>query len=116
MNGVYNVFFQYSPESPKGAGIRGWGYATSKDLIHWDYKGMPIKPDHEWDANGAYSGSALINEGVMYLYYTGNVKLAGDYDYTHAGRLSPLRMLERAFRVRRDSLIIQIILRDYQII
>jgi beta-fructofuranosidase len=88
MNGVYNVFFQYSPESPNGAGIRGWGYATSKDLIHWDYKGMPIKPDHEWDANGAYSGSALINEGVMYLYYTGNVKLAGDYDYTHAGRLS----------------------------
>ena len=43
-------------------------------------------PDQPWDIHGVYSGSALVEDGTMYLYYTGNVKYAGDYDYITAGR------------------------------
>lgn len=41
-------------------------------------------PDQPYDLHGVYSGSAFIEDGVMYLYYTGNVKHEGDYDYITA--------------------------------
>lgn len=31
-------------------------------------------PDEEYDRNGCYSGSAVVNNGVLTLCYTGNVK------------------------------------------
>ena len=40
------------------------------------------------DAGGVYSGSALIENDHMYLFYTGNVKLPGNYDYIDSGRIS----------------------------
>ncbi|BBF43370.1 sucrose-6-phosphate hydrolase [Lachnospiraceae bacterium KM106-2] len=91
MNGRYHVYFQYAPTSADGSGDKCWGHYESEDLIHWVYTGIAIYPDklnHKLDASGAYSGSALVENGVMYLYYTGNVKLPGDYDYTTSGRLS----------------------------
>lgn len=33
-----------------------------------------------------FSGSALVEDGVMYLYYTGNVLSAGAHDYITSGR------------------------------
>mgnify|MGYP002231020155 FL=1 len=37
--------------------------------------------------HGVYSGSAFIEDGKMYLYYTGNVKLEdGEFDYIRTGR------------------------------
>ena len=37
-------------------------------------------------AIGVYSGSALAEEETLHLFYTGNVKLDGDYDYINNGR------------------------------
>ncbi len=83
--GTYHVFFQYSPFNAEG-GLKFWGHYTSLDLINWEYKGTELFADQPYDCHGVYSGSALIDEGKMYLYYTGNVKHAGDYDYINAGR------------------------------
>jgi len=47
---------------------------------------MVIYPDSVWDKNGSYSGSALIDDGEMELFYTGNVKQPGNHDYTLSGR------------------------------
>lgn len=49
---------------------------------------MPLCPDQPFDCHGAYSGSALIEEDQMYLFYTGNVKLLGEHDYVNTGRES----------------------------
>lgn len=91
--GVYHVFFQYSPTWPEPHAPRGWGHATSCDLVTWEQHGMAIAPELPEEASGAYSGSAAIVPGaasdggdLMRLYYTGNVKLSGNYDYIHAGR------------------------------
>lgn len=86
-NGVYHAFFQYSPFNPEG-GLKMWGHCTSKDMIHWEYQGTALYPDQPFDCHGVYSGSAFIEDGVMYLYYTGNVKLENreDYDYVNTGR------------------------------
>lgn len=85
MNGIFHVFFQYSPEDANG-GQKFWGHYISKDLIHWCYEGMPLAPDQPFDKDGVYSGSALIHQGQMFLYYTGNVKQPGEHDYISSGR------------------------------
>lgn len=84
--GVYHAFFQYSPFNAQG-GVKMWGHCTSRDMIDWEYTGVSLYPDQPFDCHGVYSGAALIEDGVMYLYYTGNVKLDGaDYDYINSGR------------------------------
>lgn len=81
----YHVFFQYSPFDVKG-GLKVWGHYRSRDLLTWEYIGTPILPDQPYDCHGIYSGSALIDQNKMYLYYTGNVKYDGDFDYIKEGR------------------------------
>lgn len=84
--GVYHAFFQYSPFEVNG-GVKLWGHYTSEDMIHWDYHGVTLYPDQPFDCSGVYSGCAFIEDGRLYLYYTGNVKLEDDsYDYVHTGR------------------------------
>ncbi len=84
--GEYHIFFQYSPFNPNGE-LKFWGHYKSKDLINWEYLGVPIIPDQTFDCHGAYSGSTLVEDGRMYIYYTGNVKYSGeDYNYITNGR------------------------------
>lgn len=83
--GRYHVFFQYSPFDAAG-GLKLWGHYASADLLSWEYLGVSIWPDSPQDLHGVYSGSALEWEGELYLFYTGNVKLEGDYDYIYKGR------------------------------
>jgi sucrose-6-phosphate hydrolase SacC (GH32 family) len=42
--------------------------------VHWQHEPLALMPDEEYDRNGCYSGSAVDNEGVLTLCYTGNVK------------------------------------------
>lgn len=83
--GEYHVFFQYAPFSVHG-GLKMWGHYASPDLLHWRFLGTPLLPDQPFDLHGVYSGSAWCENGQMHLFYTGNVKLDGDYDYIHQGR------------------------------
>lgn len=91
--GTYHAYFQYSPLSVNGGGGY-WGHCTSTDLLHWEYKDPVLTTDIPEDRSGVYSGSALIENGRMYLFYTGNVKLPGDYDYIDAGRISTQLLVE----------------------
>ncbi len=87
LNGVYHAFFQYSPFSAEG-GVKMWGHCTSKDMVHWTYEGTALYPDQPVDVGGVYSGSAYVEDGVMHIFYTGNVKREDEtgYDYVTAGR------------------------------
>lgn len=84
-NGKYHLFFQYSPSEATGS-LKYWGHYTGTDMIHWDYEGIALYPDMPYDCDGVYSGSALVEDDCVWLYYTGNVKLSGDYDYIYTGR------------------------------
>ena len=83
--GIYHAFYQYSPFDEKG-GLKFWAHCTSRDMLHWKLEGVPLVPDQPYDCHGVYSGSAVIEDDRMYLYYTGNVKEAGAYDYINQGR------------------------------
>jgi len=83
--GQYHAFFQYGPFDVNG-GVKHWGHAVSTDLLHWEQLPVMLYPDEPFDCHGAYSGSALVEDGTMYLYYTGNVKHPGNFDYIKEGR------------------------------
>lgn len=83
--GLYHVFFQYSPMDARG-GMKAWGHYVSQDFIHWKREESPFFWDMPFDKDGVYSGSAYIEENQMFLYYTGNVKQEGNHDYVLSGR------------------------------
>ena len=85
--GVFHAFFQYSPFDAQG-GVKLWEHCTSENMVDWKQEGAALYPDSPFDCHGVYSGNVLVEDGRMYLYYTGNVKLDGDYDYIHTGRES----------------------------
>ena len=84
--GLYHVFFQYCPTHANGSGPKHWGHYQSPDLLHWTFTGAPLHPDTPQDKSGAYSGCAVPCGDTVRLYYTGNVKHTGPYDYIRTGR------------------------------
>ncbi|KAJ8726767.1 hypothetical protein PYW08_015164 [Mythimna loreyi] len=70
----YHLFFQYNPESSQEPGIAHWAHAKSPDLFTWEHLPIAMYPDESYDKQGVFSGSAIIENNTMYLYYTGNVK------------------------------------------
>ncbi len=85
-NGRYHVYFQYSPDSAEGAGDRGWGHYQSTDMLNWEFTGYVIRPDTPSDISGAYSGSAIVWDNTLHIFYTGNVLEEGAHDYIRTGR------------------------------
>lgn len=83
--GLYHVFYQYSPLDAKG-GLKFWGHYTSPDMVNWTEQEIALYPDIASDVDGVYSGSAIIHNDEMYLFYTGNVKHEGNHDYILTGR------------------------------
>lgn len=83
--GLYQVFFQYAPSGPCNY-ERYWGHYTSPDMLRWKYEGIAVKSDCDWDRNGAFSGCAFTDDGLLEIFYTGNVEEEGDYDYINEGR------------------------------
>ena len=107
--GLFHAFFQYSPFNPEG-GVKMWGHCTSRDMAHWEYQGTALYPDQPFDCHGVYSGCALVEDGRMYLYYTGNVKLEDrEYDYVLAGREGNTVLVESedGFRFGRKQLLMR---------
>lgn len=84
--GYYHVYFQYSPESALGKGQKCWGHFRSKNLTDWEFTGTVLFPDIAEDRSGVYSGCGFVKGDALYLYYTGNVKEEGDFDYINEGR------------------------------
>ena len=87
VSGTVSYIFQYQPEDPRGTGKtpRLWGHYAGPGLTKLRFEGIPFE-QNELDRNGSYSGSALVEDGKLQLFYTGNIRLPGEYDYIHDGR------------------------------
>lgn len=75
-NGKYYVFFQWN-RFAKDHSYKEWGMFTSPDMVHWTFEGSALLPDQTYDMCGTYSGSGLVIDDKLYLFYTGNVKEDG---------------------------------------
>ena len=72
-NGKYYVFFQWN-RFAKDHSYKEWGMFTSPDMVRWTFEGSALLPDQTYDMCGTYSGSGLVIDEKLYLFYTGNVK------------------------------------------
>lgn len=84
--GVYHIFYQYSPMDASGKQRKGWGHYSTPDFVHYTEEPVALYPDCPLDEGGAYSGSAFVHDDTLHLFYTGNRKMEGDFDYINAGR------------------------------
>ena len=85
-DGCYHVYFQYSPDSAYGKGDKCWGHFKSPDMLNWTFCGTVLRPDCPDDRSGVYSGCGFVKGNTLYLFYTGNVKEEGNFDYVTEGR------------------------------
>lgn len=69
--GQWHLFYQWCPWGAVH-GLKYWYHVVSRDLVHWENKGVCIRPDTIYDNKGAYSGSAFPADDGFYIYYTGN--------------------------------------------
>ncbi|WP_017811233.1 glycoside hydrolase family 32 protein [Paenibacillus shenyangensis] len=70
-NGEYHVFYQHHPYD-ENWGPMHWGHVKSSDLVHWEHCPIALAPGDDCDRDGCFSGSAVDDNGVMTLIYTGH--------------------------------------------
>ncbi|MGO2547038.1 glycoside hydrolase family 32 protein [Mammaliicoccus vitulinus] len=80
-NEYYHIFYQHYPYSPEW-GPMHWGHARSKDLVHWEDLPIALTPGSTEDKDGCFSGSAIVKDDTLYLFYTGH-HYYGDNDPDH---------------------------------
>lgn len=73
-NDEYNLFYQYYPYEAVW-GPMHWGHQTTKDFIKWELKDVALAPDMPYEPTGCFSGTAIVDDGKLYLAYTA----ASDY-------------------------------------
>lgn len=79
-HGYYHAFFQHAPncERPFHDPMT-WGHARTKDFLHWEELPLALDADQPYDRGGCWSGTAIVHEGVLYLFYASVLKVEGGY-------------------------------------
>ncbi len=71
--GEYHLFYQWFPLGTDH-GMKYWYHTKSRDLAEWEDVGIGITPGGRYDSHGAYSGSGIVKDELLYLMYTGNTR------------------------------------------
>ncbi|MER0466070.1 glycoside hydrolase family 32 protein [Bacillus cabrialesii subsp. cabrialesii] len=53
-----------------------WEHARSKDLIEWEHMDVALAPSEFYDddnAGGCFSGTSIVENDMLYVFYTGTV-------------------------------------------
>ena len=68
--GYYHLFYQHAPhfETPWHESMH-WGHARTKDFIHFEELPVALCPDMPYDRDGCWSGTAVVKDGVLWLFY-----------------------------------------------
>jgi len=81
-NGEYHVFYQWFPFGPIH-GLKHWAHVKSKNLVQWERMSVAIIPTEKYEIHGAYSGSGIVKNDNLLLYYTGNIKYSEETRYAN---------------------------------
>ena len=71
--GKYHMFYQWNPLGTNHKN-KTWAHSVSSDLLNWERLETALRPDTWYSKDGVYSGSAIVDDDKLYLFYTGNVK------------------------------------------
>jgi len=68
--GRYHMYHQYNPHGATWGNMH-WAHATSPDMIHWQHEPIALAPTPGGpDADGVFSGSAVLDNGKPTVIYT----------------------------------------------
>lgn len=73
--GTYHLFYQHNPYDAAWGSMH-WGHAISEDFLNWKHLPIALAPSESYDDDsegGCFSGTAIIKDRKMYLFYTGSV-------------------------------------------
>lgn len=70
-NNQYHLFYQWFPFGAVH-GLKHWYHLTSPNLIDWNDEGVGLLPTLEHESHGIFSGTGIVKEEDLYLFYTGN--------------------------------------------
>ncbi len=68
--GYYHIFYQHLPnfEHPWKEPVC-WGHARTKDFLTFEELPLALIPDEEYDKGGCWSGTAIVKDDVLYVFY-----------------------------------------------
>jgi len=68
--GYYHVFYQHAPNSevPWSQPMH-WGHARTRDFLRWEELPVALCPDRDYDCGGCWSGTAVVKDDRLYLFY-----------------------------------------------
>lgn len=68
--GYYHVFYQHSPnyETPGNEPMH-WGHSITEDFVSWEELPLALSPSEDYDKDGCWSGTAIVKDGILYLFY-----------------------------------------------
>ena len=81
--GYYHLFYQHAPDyEVPGYQPVHWGHARTKDFLNWEELPIALYPDTEYDGNGCWSGTAIVKDDCLYLFYA-SIHLADEFDISN---------------------------------
>ncbi len=77
--GYYHIFYQCAPhfETPWHEPMY-WGHARTKDFINFEELPVALAPDMPYDEGGCWSGTAIVKDDTLYLFYASIQKVPAD--------------------------------------
>ena len=74
VGGRYHLFCQHNPGGTVHADVH-WAHFSSTDLVHWTTHPIALTPTQGApDADGCWSGCAVVVDGEPWLLYSGNLE------------------------------------------
>lgn len=102
---TFHIFYLNDPQAFKTKGRVPciWRHYSTQDFISFVQEPIALLPDSRYDRDGVYSGSSFYEKGKLYLFYTGNVRHQGNYDYIMVGREQNVLMVQSADYIHFDD-------------
>lgn len=69
--GKYHLFYQWFPFGPVH-GMKHWYHVESDDLVNWKDNGLALAPEYDYESHGIFSGTGIVKDELLYLFYTAN--------------------------------------------
>lgn len=72
----YHIFYQWFPYDALH-GMKHWKHFITTDFQHFE-EADPLIPDEMFESHGCYSGGAILWQGQIVAFYTGNTRRESD--------------------------------------
>ncbi len=68
---AYHLFYETELKDSTGKKTTVMAHATSTDLIHWKNSELALAASEDYDKDGIFAGSAVVENDLLHLFYTG---------------------------------------------